>query len=50
MHLRSAFGVLALRVWHAKDPPDGHWGCPIREHWGLSAHQQMSPALEDKLA
>ena len=50
MHLRTAFGLVALNVWRGKDPADGHWGCPIRERWGLSAHQQLSPALEDKLA
>ena len=50
MHLRTSFGLVALRVWHGKDPADGHWGCPLRERWGLSAHQQLSPALEDKLA
>lgn len=41
---------MALKVWRGKDPADGHWGCPIRERWGLSAHQQLSPALEDRLA
>jgi hypothetical protein len=41
---------VTLKVWRGKDPGDGHWGCPIRERWGLSAHQQLSPALEDKLA
>jgi len=50
MHLRTAFGLIALQVWRGKDPADGHWGCPLRERWGLSAHQQLSPALEDKLA
>ena len=50
MQLRTAFGPVALKVWHGKDPADGHWGCPIRERWGLRAHQQLSPALEDKLA
>lgn len=49
MHLRTAFGTVALQVWHGKDPADGHWGCPIREGWGLSAQQRLSPALEDKL-
>ena len=39
-----------MKVWRGKDPAEGHWGCPIRERWGLSAHQQLSPALEDKLA
>jgi hypothetical protein len=50
MHLRSVVGVVELAVWHGRDPQDGHWGCPIRERWGLPAHQQMSPALEEKLA
>jgi hypothetical protein len=50
MQLRTAFGVVVLEVWHGKDPVDGHWGCPMRERWGLGPHQQLSPALEDKLA
>src|ERR1700690_1348490 len=50
MHLRSVVGVVELQVWHGKDPQDGHWGSPVRERWGLKAHQQMSPALEEKLA
>jgi hypothetical protein len=50
MHLRTAFGPVALAVWHGQNPADGRWGCPIRQHWGLSPHQQLSPALEDKLA
>ena len=50
MGLRTVVGKVELRVWQGKDPVDGHWGCPIRERWGLGAHQQMSAALEDKLA
>ena len=50
MRLRTAFGPVTLAVWHGKDPADGRWGCPMRQCWGLSAHQQLSPALEDKLA
>ena len=50
MHLRSVVGVVELAVWHGQDPQDGHWGCPMRERWGLQAHQQMSPALEEKVA
>jgi hypothetical protein len=50
MHLRVVGGEVELAVWHGQDPDDGHWGCPIREQWGLSAHQQLSLALEDKLA
>jgi hypothetical protein len=34
----------------AQDAVDQHWGCPIRECWGLISHQQLSLALEDKLA
>jgi len=50
MHLRSAFGQVELRVQYGQDPVDRHWGCPMRERWGLCAYQQLSPALEDKLA
>ena len=50
MTLRSVVGRVRLEVCHGQDPEDEHWGCPIRERWGLSAHQQMSPALEQKLA
>jgi len=50
MQLRTAFGVVELKVWRGKNPVDGHWGIPIRERWGLLPHQQLSPALEDKLA
>jgi hypothetical protein len=50
MHLRTAFGVVALAVWRGRNPADGRWGIPIRQQWGLRAHQQLSPALEDKLA
>lgn len=49
MRLRTAFGVLTLQVWSGKNPADGTWGIPIRQRWGLSPHQQLSPALEDKL-
>lgn len=49
MRLRTAFGVVALRVWRGKNPADGKWGIPIRQRWGLTPHQQLSPALEDKL-
>lgn len=50
MQLRTAFGVIKLSVWRGKNPADGSWGIPIRQRWGLSPHQQLSPALEDKLA
>jgi len=50
MQLRSAVGVVKLRVLHGQDPTDEHWVCPVREHWGLAQPQQLSLALEDKLA
>ena len=50
MGLRTVVGRVKLKVWQGQDPQDKHWGCPIREQWGLRAHQQMSPALEEKLA
>jgi hypothetical protein len=50
MQLRTGVGVIKLEVLQGQDPSDGHWGCPMRERWGLSAHQQMSLGLEDKLA
>jgi len=50
MQLRTGVGVIELHVLHGQDPGDAHWGCPIREHWGLTRHQQLSLALEDKLA
>ena len=50
MRLRTAFGVIKLNVWRGKNPADGSWGIPIRQRWGLRPHQQLSPALEDKLA
>lgn len=50
MQLRTVAGVVELVVLHGQDSGDGHWGCPIREHWGLACHQQLSLALEDKLA
>jgi hypothetical protein len=50
MQLRTEAGVVELAVLHGQDGTDQHWGCPIREHWGLTTHQQLSLALEDKLA
>lgn len=50
MQLRTVVGWVKLGVWQGKDPQDKHWGCPMRERWGLGPHQEMSPALEEKLA
>jgi len=50
MQLRTGVGLINLQVLHGQDPSDRHWGCPLREQWGLGRHQQLSLALEDKLA
>jgi hypothetical protein len=50
MQLRTVAGVVELKVAYGQDPADRHWGCPVRELWGLTTHQQLSLALEDKLA
>ena len=48
--MRTVAGVVELKVTYGQDPGDSHWGCPVRELWGLTSHQQLSLALEDKLA
>jgi hypothetical protein len=50
MRMRTEAGVVELTVIYGQDPRDRHWGCPMRECWGLTPHQQLSLALEDKLA
>lgn len=50
MQMQTEAGVVKLEVTYGQDAADKHWGCPIREHWGLTTHQQLSLALEDKLA
>jgi len=50
MQLQTEAGVVKLEVPYGQDATDRHWGCPIRECWGLTTQQQLSLALEDKLA
>lgn len=50
MQMRTQAGVVELTVIYGQDPQDRHWGCPMRELWALTPHQQLSLALEDKLA
>ena len=50
MQLHTGVGVVEIKVLYGQDTTDAHWGCPVREHWGLTQHQQLSLALEDKLA
>jgi hypothetical protein len=48
--LRTGAGLVKIVAWYGQDPATGRWGYPIRQVWGLSSHQEMSPGLEDKLA
>lgn len=48
--LRTGVGVVKVVAWYGWDPARKEWGYPIRQVWGLSSHQEMSPGLEDKLA
>ena len=50
LQLQTEVGVVKLEVVYGQDATDQQWGCPIREHWGLTRHQQLSLALEEKLA
>jgi hypothetical protein len=50
MGLRTSVGVVELQVGYGQHPGDRHWGCPMRERWGLLPHQELSPALEEKVA
>ena len=47
--LQTAVGLVKVTAWYGWDPATGHWGYPLRQTWGLSSHQEMSPGLEDKL-
>ena len=50
MQLRTVVGLVKLTIWQGQDGKDGFWGCPIKQRWHLLPHQQMTPALEEKLA
>ncbi len=50
MHLRTTVGLVELTVWYGLDPATRHWGCPIRQQWQLTAHQQLSPGFQHRLA
>lgn len=48
--IKTGVGLVKVIAWYGQDPASGQWGYPVRQSWGLSSHQQMSPGLEDKLA
>jgi hypothetical protein len=47
--MRTAVGAVELTMLYGQDPRDRHWGCPLREQWGLRPNQTLSPLLEDRL-
>jgi hypothetical protein len=49
MRLRTAVGAIELTVSYGQDPEDQHWGCPLREEWGMGPNQTLSPLLQDRL-
>lgn len=49
LRLQTAVGLVKVTTWYGWNPATGQWGYPLRETWGLSSHQEMSPGLEDKL-
>lgn len=42
-------GEIHLKTVYGQDPVSKQWLCPVRELWGLSSHERMSPVLEEKL-
>ncbi len=50
LSLRSGVGIVKVVAWYGWDPTTRAWGYPVRQVWGLSGRQEMSPGLEDKLA
>jgi hypothetical protein len=38
-----------IDAFYGQDPVSKQWFCPMRERWGLHAHQAMTPVLEEKL-
>ena len=50
LRLRSELGEIQLTVDYGQDRATGQWCCPARRAWGLSSHQQITPAWAEKLA
>ena len=47
--LRSEFGEVKLVVDYGQHPENSKWLCPIQQHWGLRAHQKITPGFAEKL-
>ena len=49
MKLRTVLGVVGLRVRIGYSGERRKWVNPVRQTWGLLAHQQLSPELQSRL-
>jgi hypothetical protein len=49
MTIHTTVGEVMIRAPYGQDPQSGRWMFAIRECWGLTPHQAMSPTLEEKL-
>jgi len=43
-------GTVTIQAIRARSPASGQWHCPVREQWGLTPNQRLSPELEKRLA
>lgn len=47
--LRSEFGDLTVRADYGQHPESRVWLCPLRQQWGLSPRQRLTPGFSEKL-
>ena len=47
--LRSEFGDLTITADYGQHPHSRAWHFPLRQQWGLSARQQLTPGFSEKL-
>jgi hypothetical protein len=47
--LRSEFGEITVIADYGQHPDSHVWLCPLRQQWGLSARQQLTPGFSEKL-
>jgi len=48
--LQSSVGSVRIETDYGQEAGGGNWLCPQREVWGISPHQKMTPALQDRVA
>lgn len=47
--MRSEFGEITVTADYGQHPESRVWLCPLRQQWGLSARQQLTPGFSEKL-